>query len=282
MKQSFARLESRLDSIEYKINGLHQLHQASMLQQESQFRRLQEQIDWTVLAKLYSSLESLADIESGRQAGYPPGILAERIREVRMYIKSQLQSSSWRESSSWDVESLRARMLILLYGQSVASEAYAWRLAGETSSANALLMREAIVVQERAREMSLWALQHTPAQLGLIQDWDALNLHELSWIRCVLNREDRDPSSLGVHSQNAWFSEIKNRYRRNLVQESMEEKTRKVNATKALCFPLVEAAESLIGLQAEYAHLDQQNIGWKDWEQDPNMPVSKSPLLIIR
>ncbi|MCA9647329.1 MAG: hypothetical protein KC492_41855, partial [Myxococcales bacterium] len=150
----FASVESHLNRLESKINGLTLLatqNAEALASLKSSSRAIQRQIDWLKLAELHASVESLSEIENGRRAGRSPGEHAEQIRVVRRYLNGVIRDFDAPDAEHLTPDILRLRMLLLALAQSVAAEAYAWRLAGETRTAADLLRAEAASYADLAR-----------------------------------------------------------------------------------------------------------------------------------
>lgn len=277
-------VESKLDRLEMKLNGVASLVRSGTEVVLADLDRLRQQIDWTVLTDLHACVESLRDIERGRQGGHGAGELAERIRRVRVYLIGCIDE----QLANAEVEvvtpgALRARVLLFALAQALVAEAQAWRLAGETDVAARVLSEQLAVLRRIALRASLPFVEGQPALVGsAFTPSLAETLQDRLVVSLLLNRPQGDPmEKLRVEASTRWAECIETgppRLRR--LARNREELRRRTSVAVDLLYPIAEAESFVDGLSGEYALLAEQSVPREEWEET-QVPAN-NPGLYIR
>lgn len=268
----FDRVEARLSRQEAQLNGIalvlaHAVDGIEGLKDDvaSVVRR----VDWTKLSTLLASVESLADIESGRRAGMSAGVHAERIRDVRVYLLGVLNETRVDPEAPISATLLHRRALVLALAQSVAAEAYAWRLENETETAMRVLTEVHPRVMQEARTTSIALLGGDVATLGQRELVEEIRTRvDASVPNSVLQTPWALPSDtqaeLGIRWADYMAAEPA-RARRMLADR--ERSTSRARLGRVLSFPLAEATSTIDGLVGEYDELHRGDIDRGEWEE---------------
>jgi hypothetical protein len=283
VRDGFAGIESRLDTIAMKLNGLAFLVHAGTVRIETQLEGIARQIDWSQLARLRASMESLADIEAGRKAGRSPGDHAEQVREVRSYLQGTLGEIPFAASAGIDFALLRARLLVLALAQAVVAEANAWRLADETAVAARVLEENGPAVAKLAKKVSEALLGGDVAVLGEpgIRPTLQASRVETALPAFLLERAWAPPAELSRQLTSQWTEYVAADPKRSRAMLRQPATLRqRVAGARELAFPLAEASLAIEGLEHEYTELARANVARSNWELD--QVYDGPPALVIR
>jgi hypothetical protein len=286
VRTGFDNVLQRLDRVDVQLCGIAALAQQGLTATEllhGKVDDLARQVDWSIVSRMFAAVESLRDIEAGRQAGAEPGTLAERLREVRVYLTGAAAELASRLDGLGPAARLRARMLVLALAQSIAAEAAAWRFADETPTAARVIaegcvaLREHVLALSRAffgeeavlmGEPSQWALLHAEQGLRTVAGY----LIEQPWLR---------PHELEAKWALAWATAAGSNPRMaKAALQCHEPMRRHLVAATALAHPLVEADAHLEGLALEYSALSAGKVTRQDWEG--SQQGTSQPSLFIR
>lgn len=266
----FASVESHLHRMESKINGLTLLatqNADALASLKSSSRSIQRQIDWLKLAELHASVESLSELENGRRAGHGPGEHAEQIRVVRRYLNGVIRDFDAPDAEHLTPDTLRLRMLLLALAQSIAAEAYAWRLAGETRTAADLLRVEAANYAELARPPALALVGGTAGLLGH-KDLLPASAADLAVPHLLLDAGYMSAQDIRTQLASEHVQTLASPPSHlPMIGRHSNASVTRIRAGRELGYPLAEAALVLDGLGAEYDLLDKASISRSDWEE---------------
>jgi hypothetical protein len=269
-KEGFQSVIGRLDRLQLQLTGLACLVEGVSSKLDLQSDRLRAQIDWTVVARLHASAESLRDLEMGRKAGLDAGQHAERLRECRIYLAGAVSEALSMVDGTVEPgpDLLRARLLTLAWAQAMVAEAHAWRLAGETASGAEMLQATADQFQDRARRIAQALVGGDAAVLGAPVARQRLSGRTGALLPAFLLQQPwssrRELESLLASRWAVYLGENPARARANA--RSGQDRDRWLVEAEAAAFPLAEAARVVDGLRLEYQALADTGVDRKDWE----------------
>lgn len=173
VRNGFASVSSRLDSVEARLVGLQLMglrSQADLARVDEKVDRVSSQIDVAQFVPLALALEQLADApaDAARDASRFRAH-AERAQGVRLYCLAMVERSSPRELPVFDARFVALRAYVTVAAMAALTEARCLRAAGDTRTAIKRLEATSERLLHPSQEVALQLLDGMPSMLGARQ-----------------------------------------------------------------------------------------------------------------
>ena len=270
VRNGFAAVSNRLDSVEARLVGLHLLGlrtNADLARVEAKLDQVASQIDVAQFVPLTLALEQLSETSAATHDPVWFRAHAERAQGVRLYCLAMVERATPHELAISDARFVTLRAYVMVATMAMLAEARCLRAAGDSHAAIKRLQTTAERLLRPSQEVVLQLLDGMPAVLGARQIESAMGTSNAAAVARLLDPETSGDAALRSLRE-GWTERVSEGDVSTLAKlRSLRSEQDGWLARADAARQTAEVYEVLATLRAEYEISDKLNLSTTQWDR---------------